>query len=55
MMLKEYLEDYVLEDIKKKGEEVIRNEILNILNEKVRKVVLEYFEDLNEGKCDFRF
>lgn len=55
MTLKEYLEDYASEDTKKKGEEVIRNEIPNIPNEKVRKVVLEHLEDLNEGKRDFRF
>ncbi|AGF58422.1 MULTISPECIES: [FeFe] hydrogenase H-cluster radical SAM maturase HydG [Clostridium] len=55
MTLKEYLEDYASEDTKKKGEEVIRNEIPNIPNEKVRKIVLEHLEELNEGKRDFRF
>jgi 2-iminoacetate synthase len=55
MTLKEYLEDYASEDTKKKGEEVIKNEILNIPNEKVKKIVIENLENLNEGKRDFRF
>lgn len=55
MTLKEYLEDYASEDTKRKGEEVIKNEIPKIPNEKVRKVVLEHLEELNEGKRDFRF
>ena len=55
MTLKEYLEDYASEDTKKKGEEVIKNEIPNIPNEKVKKIVIENLENLNEGKRDFRF
>lgn len=55
MTLKEYLEDYASEDTKKKGEEVIKNEISKITNEKVKEKVLEYLENLNEGKRDFRF
>lgn len=55
MTLKEYLEDYASEDTRKKGEEVIKNEIPRITNEKVKKRVLEHLEDLNEGKRDFRF
>lgn len=55
MTLKEYLEDYASEDTKKKGEEVIRNEIPRITNEKVKKIALEHLEELNEGKRDFRF
>lgn len=55
MTLKEYLEDYASENTRKKGEEVIKNEIPRITNEKVKKRVLEHLEDLNEGKRDFRF
>ena len=55
MTLKEYLEDYASEDTKKKGEEVIKNEISNIPNEKVKKIVIENLKNLNEGKRDFRF
>lgn len=55
MTLKEYLEDYASEDTKRKGEEVIKNEIPRISNEKVRKIAEENLNKLNEGKRDFRF
>lgn len=55
MTLKEYLEDYASEDTKRKGEEVIKNEIPRITNEKVKGIVIENLEGLNEGKRDFRF
>ena len=55
MTLKEYLEDYASEDTRKKGEEVIENEIAKIPNEKVRAIAKEHLENLNEGKRDFRF
>jgi len=55
MTLKEYLEDYASEDTKRKGEEVIKNEIPKISNEKVRKIAEENLSKLNEGKRDFRF
>lgn len=55
MTLKEYLEDYASDDTKRKGEEMIKNEIPNIPSDKVRKIVLEHLEDLHEGKRDFRF
>jgi len=55
MTLKEYLEDYASDDTKKKGEIVIKNEIPNIKNEKVRAIATEHLEELKEGKRDFRF
>lgn len=55
MTLKEYLEDYASEDTKKKGLEVIKRELNNIPNEKVKQIVIEHLEDLNNGKRDFRF
>ena len=55
LVLKEYLEDYASADTRKKGEEVIKNEIPKIPNEKVKKIVIEHLEDLHEGKRDFRF
>ena len=55
MTLKEYLEDYASEDTKRKGEEVIKNEIPRISNEKVRKIAEENLSKLNDGKRDFRF
>lgn len=55
MTLKEYLEDYASEDTKNKGEALINEEIKRIPNEKVRKIVIEHLEDINNGKRDFRF
>lgn len=55
MTLKEYLQDYASEDTKRKGEEVIKNEIPRITNEKVKGIVIENLKGLNEGKRDFRF
>ncbi|MCE5220846.1 MAG: [FeFe] hydrogenase H-cluster radical SAM maturase HydG [Clostridium sp.] len=55
MTLKEYLEDYASEDTRRKGEEVIKNEIPKIPSEKVKKIVEENLSKLNEGKRDFRF
>lgn len=55
MTLKEYLEDYASPDTKKKGEELIAREILNVPDEKVRHRAIEYLNQLHEGKRDFRF
>ena len=55
MTLKEYLEDYAAPDTKKIGEELIAKEILNVTNENVRNKALEYLNELNAGKRDFRF
>ncbi|MEA4988092.1 MAG: [FeFe] hydrogenase H-cluster radical SAM maturase HydG [Anaerovorax sp.] len=55
MTLKEYLEDYALEDTKLKGEALISKEINNITNEKVRSIAKEYLGELHNGKRDFRF
>ncbi len=55
MTLKEYLEDYASEDTKAKGEELIKNEIPKIPNEKVRAIAEEHLKELNQGKRDFRF
>ena len=55
MTLKEYLEDYASEDTKKKGEVLIAAEVPKIPNQKVRSIVKEHLEELNDGKRDFRF
>lgn len=55
MTLKEYLEDYASEDIKKKGEKVIQKEINKIPNEKVKEVANKHLKELNNGMRDFRF
>lgn len=55
MTLKEYLEDYASPDTKAKGEALIAKEILKVPNENVRKKAMEYLDELNDGKRDFRF
>ncbi|MBR0148895.1 MAG: [Lachnospiraceae bacterium] len=55
MTLKEYLEDYASQDTRRKGLELIENELLTIPDEKVRKVAERYIRDIEEGGRDFRF
>lgn len=55
MTLKEYLEDYASPDTKAKGEALIAKEILKVPNENVRKKAMEYLNEINDGKRDFRF
>lgn len=55
MTLNEYLEDYASKDTKSKGKKVIREELKNIPNEKVRNVVIEHLNDMKNGLRDFRF
>ena len=55
MTLKEYLEDYAAEDTKRIGEELITKEILKVPDENVRKKALEYLNEMDGGKRDFRF
>ncbi len=56
MTLKEYLEDYAAPDTKAIGERLILKELDNIPNENVRKRVLQYLDEMeNGGKRDFRF
>lgn len=55
MTLKEYLQDYASLDTKKIGDKLIVDEIKNIPNEKVQKIVLENLKNITEGKRDFRF
>ncbi|HIS69495.1 MAG TPA: [FeFe] hydrogenase H-cluster radical SAM maturase HydG [Candidatus Gallacutalibacter stercoravium] len=54
MTLKEYLEDYASPDTKAKGEALIRREIPNIPNEKVRALVEKHMVELHNGMRDFR-
>lgn len=54
MTLKEYLEDYAGEDTKSKGIKLIKKEIENIPNEKVRELVLNNLKNIESGKRDFR-
>ena len=55
MTLKEYLEDYASEETRELGTVMIRNELDNIPNEKVRKTVIENLEKIKMGNRDFRF
>lgn len=55
MTLKEYIEDYASEDTKNVANKLILKEIENIPNEKVRQIVLERLEKIENGTRDFRF
>ena len=55
MTLKEYLMDYASEDTKVIGEKMIQKELLNIPNEKVRRICAEHLKDIENNKRDFRF
>ncbi|MFA9378065.1 MAG: [FeFe] hydrogenase H-cluster radical SAM maturase HydG [Lachnotalea sp.] len=55
MTLNEYLEDYASEDTKEKGKKVIKEQIPNIKNDKVREIAIKHLEEMSEGKRDFRF
>ena len=53
--LKEYLEDYASEITKESSVEIIEKELMSIKSDKVRKLVLQHFKDIENGKRDFRF
>lgn len=55
MTLKEYLEDYAQPLTKEHGQALIEKELLNIPNEKVRKITIENLKKIEDGKRDFRF
>ncbi len=55
MTLQEYLDDYATPDTKKIGEALIARELLNIPDEKVRRIAEEHIRDIHEGQRDFRF
>jgi 2-iminoacetate synthase len=55
MTLKEYLTDYAGEETKKVGEELIKNQIGDIPSLKVRSIVEERLEKIENGSRDFRF
>jgi len=53
--LKEFLMDYATEETKKVGEELIKKEINNVPNEKVREILKNNLREIESGKRDFRF
>lgn len=55
MTLKEYLEDYASEETRQIGMELIKRELNNIPNPKVKQTAYEHIHDIAEGKRDFRF
>ena len=55
MTLKEYLQDYASEDTIKSGEKLINDELEHIPNEKVKKIVIDRLEKIQNGIRDFCF
>lgn len=55
MTLKEYLEDYASTATNTLGNQLIVDEIKQVPNEKVRKIVIENLEKIGNGSRDFRF
>lgn len=56
MTLQEYLTDYASPETKRLGEELIAKEIMNVPNEKTRKIAMENLNQIKNGnKRDFRF
>lgn len=55
MTLKEYLQDYASADTAATGEELIKAELNNITNQKVRDITINNLEKIAEGQRDFRF
>jgi 2-iminoacetate synthase len=54
MTLQEYLIDYAKSSTRSTGEELIKSEIGNIPNEKMRSLVTEHLEKIKQGSRDFR-
>lgn len=55
MTLKEYLEDYASPETKQIGEKLIKEQLANITNEKVRGITTSNLENISNGQRDFRF
>ena len=55
MTLKEFLVDYASPETRKIGKELIKRELFNVPNEKVRDVCEQHLHDIDEGKRDFHF
>ncbi len=53
--LKEYAENYALEETKNIASKVIKEELENIPNQKVKSLTKKYLEEISDGKQDFRF
>ena len=55
MTLQEYLQDYASEKTRSLGEAMIRSQLADIPNEKVRGIVTQRLEKIVQGERDFRF
>lgn len=55
MTLKEYLQDYASPETKRKGEEMIKQEIVKVPNEKIREKAIKNIIAIENGGSDFRF
>ncbi len=55
MTLKEYLEDYASDRTRELGEKLIKAELDNIPNDKVKEIAAKYISEIRGGKRDFRF
>lgn len=55
MTLKEFLVDYASPETRKIGKELIKRELFNVPNEKVRNVCEQHLHDIDEGQRDFHF
>ncbi len=55
MTLKEYMQDYASEDTYKAAQDVIEEQIEDISNPKVKEIVRERLEKIEQGERDFRF
>lgn len=53
--LKEYVENYALEETKTIANKVIEEELKTIPNEKVKSIATKYLQEICNGKQDFRF
>ena len=55
MTLKEYLQDYASPETRRKGEEMIKREIVKVPNDKIRTKAIQNLEAIENGGSDFRF
>lgn len=55
MTLKEYLEDYATPKTKKNGETLVAKQIETIPSEKIKEVLKQHLEEIENGQRDFRF
>ena len=55
LTLKEYLEDYGDDELRKLGDEVINREVDSIPSDKTREKTKEYLDKIQSGERDFRF